>query len=92
MFWGKGDTSKLEDREAQTLSDLRRMVETGHIVALTPEQSQLALRALDWYEMWESTFKLLGSIRNTAILLGFLIGLWWTTEGRVLDIITWLKR
>jgi hypothetical protein len=92
MFWGKGDTSKLEDREAQTLSDLRRMVETGHIVALTPEQSQLALRALDWYEMWESTFKLLGSIRNTAILLGFLIGLWWTTEGRVLDIITWLKK
>jgi hypothetical protein len=50
------------------------------------------LRALDWYEMWESTFKLLGSIRNTAILLGFLIGLWWTTEGRVLDIITWLKK
>ncbi len=92
MFWGKGDSSKLEEREAKTLADLRRMVETGHIVALTPEQSQLAIRALDWYEMWESTFKLIGSIRNTVILLGFLITLWWTTEGRVLDFLMGMKK
>lgn len=87
MLWGKGDSSKLEERQAQTLSDLRRMVETGHIVALTPEQSEMAIRALNWYEMWESTFKLLASIRNTAVLLGFLLTLWVATEGTILDAI-----
>ena len=87
MFWGKGDSSKLEDREEQTLHDLRRMVETGHIVALTAEQSEMAIRALDWYEMWESTFKLLGSLRNTAILLGFLLTFWVATEDSILTVI-----
>ena len=87
MFWGKGDTSKLDESEAQTLSDLRRMVETGHIVALTPEQAEMAIRALDWYEMWESTFKLLGSVRNTALLLGFLLTIWISTEGTILQVI-----
>lgn len=87
MLWGKGDTSRLEEREAQTLADLRRMVETGHIIALNPDQSALLLRALDWYEMWESTFKLMGSIRNTAILIGFIVTLWAATEGTILDAI-----
>lgn len=87
MLFGKGDTSKLEERESQTLADLRRMAETGHIIALNPDQSAMLLRALDWYEMWESTFKLMGAVRNTAILLGFLLTLWVTTEGTILDAI-----
>ena len=92
MFWGKGDTSKLEKREVETLSDLRRMVETGHIVALTAEQAELAIRALDWYEMWESFFKLIGSVRNTLILLGFLLTIWVTTEGTILQAIKGIFR
>lgn len=87
MLWGKGDTSQLAEDEAKTLADLRRMAETGHIIALNPDQSAMLLRALDWYEMWESTFKLAGSIRNTAILIGFLVTLWVTTEGTILDAI-----
>lgn len=87
MLWGKGDTSRLEEREAQTLADLRRMAETGHIIGLSPDQSAMLLRALDWYEMWESTFKLMGSIRNTAILIGFILTLWVVTEGTILDAI-----
>lgn len=92
MFWGKGDSSKLQEGEVKTLADLRRMVETGHIVALTPEQSEMAIRALDWYEMWESTFKLIGSIRNTALLLGFLLTIWMATEGTILDFIKGLGK
>lgn len=87
MFWGKGDTSQLDDGAAKTLSDLRRMEETGHIVALTPEQTEMVIRALGWYEMWESTFKLLGSVRNTALLLGFLLTIWVSTEGTILQAI-----
>lgn len=87
MFWGKGDTSRLEERQIQILSDLRRMAETGHLVALTPEQTEMAIRALKWYEMWESTFKLLGAVRNTAILLGGLLTIWVVTEGAIIDFI-----
>lgn len=92
MFWGKGDTSRLEDQEAKTLADLRRMVETGHIVALSPEQSEVALRAITFYDDWESTFRFLGSIRNTVILLGFLATIWYTTEGSVIEFITGAKK
>jgi len=87
MMWGKGDTSRLGEEEITTLGQLRRMVETGHIVALNPEQSEMLKRALDWYETWESTFKLLGSIRNTAVLIGFFITIWIATEGSILDFI-----
>lgn len=87
MFFGKGDSSRLDEDQSKTLADLRRMVETGHIISLTPDQSELALRALNWYEMWESTFKLLGSIRNTAILVGAIVGIWVATEGTLLEFI-----
>jgi len=87
MFWGNGDSSQLDDQQKSTLADLRRMVETGHIIALSTEQANSVIRALEWYEMWESTFKLFGSIRNTALLLGFLLTLWTVTEGTILDAI-----
>ena len=87
MFWGNGDSSRLEESEAKTLKDLRRMVETGHIIALTAKQSEMALRALDWYDSWEGTLKVLKSIRNTAILLGFLVTFWAMTEGTVLEFV-----
>lgn len=92
MFWGKGDSSRLEETETQTLSQLRRMVETGHIIALTPAESEVALRALRWYQMWESTFKIVASIRNTALLIGGMFTLWWVTEGRIIDFIIGLKK
>jgi len=92
MFWGNGDSSRLEDQEAKTLKDLRRMVETGHIVALTADQSKVALRAIDWYQSWEGTFKVLSSIRNTAILLGFLLTLWVVTEGTIADFVKGVLR
>jgi hypothetical protein len=85
MLWGKGDSSKLQDREVATLSDLRRMVETGHIVALTPDQSELALRALDFYGSFESSLRLMKSLRNGLVLAGFFITLWWATEGQIID-------
>ena len=81
MLWGRGDSSRLEKHETQTLSDLRRMVETGHIIALTPDQSAAMLRALVWYEMWESTFKLLAGIRNMGVVFGGLLAIWWATGG-----------
>jgi len=85
MLWGNGDTSRLDGDQVKTLSDLRRMVETGHIISLTPDQSAAMLRALRWYEMWESSLKLLSSMRNTAILVGFLVTIWAVTEGTILE-------
>ncbi len=87
MFWGKGDSSSLDDSQKNTLADLRRMVETGHIVALTPEQSEAAIRALDWYHNWEGTFKLLASMRNTAVLLGFLLTMWAATKSSLMAMV-----
>lgn len=81
MFWGKGDTSKLEAEELDTLSHLRRMEETGHIVALSPTQAAVALRALEFYTRFESAFRAMAMLRNTAGLVGFFLVAWWATEG-----------
>ena len=83
MFLGRGDTSKLEDDEKKTLNHLRRMVETGHIVSLDAEQAEMALRAIDWYATWESVFRLGKSLRNTLVLIGFFLGVWWATNDTV---------
>lgn len=85
MFWGRGDTSQLDAKEQQTLAHLRRMVETGHIVALTHEQSETMLRALDWYQAWESTFRIARHLRNVGIVVGGLLTAWWATGGQALD-------
>ena len=81
MFFGRGDTSKLEDQEKETLTHLRRMVETGHIVSLSPDQTEIALRAIDFYRSWESVFRLGRSIRNISILIGGGLMFWWITGG-----------
>lgn len=81
MFWGKGDTSELEEREQATLADLRRMVETGHIIALSPEQTDVAKRAFDFYGKWESAFAAMGSLRNVLLLIAGGMAFWWATGG-----------
>lgn len=81
MFWGNGDTSELEVSEKEVLDALRRMVETGHIVALSPRQSEVFLRALALYEKWEGALELLGSLRNILIFAGGGLAFWWATGG-----------
>lgn len=83
MFLGRGDTSKLEEDEQRTLAHLRRMVETGHIVSLNAEQTEVALRAIDWYGQWESVFRLGKSLRNTLMLIGFFLGIWWVSSEKI---------
>ena len=83
MFLGRGDTSKLGEDEQHTLAHLRRMVETGHIVTLNAEQTEVALRAIDWYGQWESVFRLGKSLRNTLMLIGFFLGLWWVSSEKI---------
>lgn len=83
MFVGRGDTSKLEEDEQRTLAHLRRMVETGHIVTLNAEQTEVALRAIDWYGQWESVFRLGKSLRNTLMLIGFFLGIWWVSSEKI---------
>ena len=85
MFWGKGDSSKLDEETTQTLAHLRRMEETGHIVALTHEQTQVALRAVIFYGQWESILRFLTSLKNVALLVGALLGIYWVSEGWIVD-------
>ena len=85
MFWGKGDSSKLDEETTQTLAHLRRMEETGHIVALTHEQTQVALRAVIFYGQWESILRFLTSVKNVALLVGALLGIYWVSEGWIID-------
>lgn len=77
MFWGKGDTSKLDPDVQGTLANLRRMEETGHIIALSPEQAQVAIRAVQFYGQWETLLNLLKGVKNTALLVGALLAVYW---------------
>lgn len=85
MFWGKGDSSKLDDEQRRTLENLRRLVETGHVIALDSDQAQLAIEALDWYQQWTSVMKLARSVRNTALLVAGLLALWWGMQDSIRD-------
>lgn len=87
MFIGKGDSSKLEDEERKTLDHLRRMVETGHLVAFDEEETAVLVRALDWYAQWESVFRLGKSLRNTLALVGFFLGVWWAANEKIIAFI-----
>lgn len=88
MFWGNGDTSKLSEDERMTLEHLRRMVETGHIVALTPVQAALAVEALSWYGRWIAVGQFLTAVRNVGLLVGGILALWWATQGQLVD---WIR-
>jgi hypothetical protein len=87
MFFGKGDSSKLNEDEAKLLSGLRRMVETGHIVALNADQSTLALEMIDWFTQWKSVLRLGASLRNVALLLTGLLTLWWMGQDWIVEFI-----
>lgn len=87
MFWGKGDSSKLDPDQLQTLDDLRRLVETGHVIALTPEQSAVAVQAINFYASVQSASLLLVAARNILIFIGALIGMWWVGHDAVTSFI-----
>jgi len=80
MFWGKGDTSKLDAAQRRTLEELRRLVETGHIIALSAEQSTVAVQAINFYAKVQSAVSLLEAIRNILLLVGAIIGIWWASH------------
>jgi len=83
MFFGNGDSSRLNEAQAQTLSHLRRLGETGHLVTLNPQQSEIAVKALDFYAQWESLARLARSIRNTGLLVTGLLALWWLGQEQI---------
>lgn len=80
MLTGNGDSSKLTQTELKTLAEIRRMVETKHIVALNPEQTEIVLEMIDWFVQWKSALRLANSIRNIALLLAGLLMIWWTSK------------
>lgn len=87
MWWGRGDSSKLGEQERQTLDNLRRLTETGHIVALDPDKTEVAEAAVDFFDNWSSVLTLLSSLKNVALLVGALLAMWWATEGWIVEFI-----
>jgi hypothetical protein len=88
MLTGNGDSSKLEQEELHILAALRRMVETKHIVSLTPDQTDLVLEMIDWFSQWKSVLRLLHSLRNISMLLGGLLVVWWTSKEAI---VMWIR-
>lgn len=77
MFWGKGDSSKLSQTEQEALAVLRRLEETGHLVALTPDQTLVALAAIRFYSNVTATSGVLAGARNVAMwIVGCLVAYW----------------
>jgi len=89
MFWGDGDTSRLGPTEQKTLQHLRRMVETGHIRALSAKESEIALEAINFYATVRGVKNFLKATRNILLLLGSLIGIWWVIQDGLVDIVRW---
>ena len=87
MLWGNGDTGRLTDRERETLADLRRLVETGHLVGLTPEQAQTVLSAIKFYAAISATSGLLAGSRNVLVFLGSILLMWWTAKDAIIEFI-----
>lgn len=57
------------------------MIETGHIVALTPKEAQVAIRAITFYGRWESAIALVQSARNVLVIAAAGMAFWWATGG-----------
>lgn len=87
MFWGKGDSSKLSEDQLATLDDIRRLVETGHVIALSPEQSTVAVQAINFYAMIMSAAVLLTGLRNALVIAAALLGFWWFGHDAVINFI-----
>lgn len=85
MFWGRGDSSKLDEETRRTLDHLRRMEETSHIVTLNHEMSQVAIRAITFYSRFESLFAMMSSLKNVALLVGALLAVYWASEGWIIE-------
>lgn len=88
MLTGDGDSSKLAEQELHVLAAIRRMVETKHIVSLTPGQTGLVLEMIDWFSQWKSVLRLLNSLRNVSLVLGGLLVAWWTSKEVLAD---WIR-
>jgi hypothetical protein len=87
MFWGKGDSSKLTPEERQVLEYLRRLEETGHIVALTPENTQVALAAVRFFAAVTATSGVLAGARNVMLWIGGLLVMFWTMRDTIVQFI-----
>ena len=87
MFWGNGDSSKLVNEEQETLKHIRRLVETGHLVALTPEQTAIALHAINFYASVRSASSLLVAARNVLVFIGAILGMWWLGQDTLVKFI-----
>lgn len=84
MFWGRGDSSKLSVEEKIELEKLRRLAETGHIVTLSPEQTEIAVAAIKFYGSISATSGLLVGIRNVFIWIAGIVTVLWTFKDSIL--------
>lgn len=87
MFWGNGDSGKLGPQERAELERLRRLVESGHIVALSPEQTAIALAAIKFYGNISATTGVLAGTRNVSIWIAGMIAVWWTSKDAVVEFV-----
>lgn len=87
MLWGIGDSSKLSPDEKKTLEELRRLSETGHIVGLTPEQSKMAIAAINFYAGVTATSGILAGARNVLMFIGSIFIMWWAAKDFVVEVI-----
>jgi hypothetical protein len=87
MFWGKGDSSKLGPEERAELEKLRRLVETGHLVALSPEQTDIALAAIKFYGNVTATSGILAGAKNVGLWIAGLVMFWWVSRDAVVTFI-----
>lgn len=88
MFWGRGDSSKLDPGQRELLEGLRRLTETGHIVALDSEDSKVAIEAVGMYANWRSVIRAMTSLKNVGLLVGGILALYWASQGALADWIT----
>jgi hypothetical protein len=87
MFWGNGDSSKLSPEERATLDQLRRLVESGHLIALSPEQTKVALAAINFYGALTATTGFVVGVRNTLYWVAGLAGVWWVSKDTLITFI-----
>ena len=83
MFWGKGDSSRLSPEGRQALDRLRELEEAGHIIALTPDQTADALKAIKFYQSVTATTGMVAGMRNVSYWLAGMVVLWWTSKDAV---------
>lgn len=88
MFWGRGDTSKLDAATKKTLDQLRRLDETGHLTTLNADKAAAAVRGVEFYSQWESVLLMITRFKNVALLVGAILAIYWATEGALVD---WVK-